>query len=204
MEKLEELLADIRTLPDITAITKTRLKNSMNFAFRLQGYCIQYHDSPTNAGGVALFVKDSLAYRVENKVMVDTPGCENLWLQFDTNNSNTFVTGVVYIHPNSNYKDFQDNLDVTIAKLSATSSKYCICGDFKIDLLKYHEEKRVEAYVNMLQSYGCYIVPHYPTRVTPNSSTLIDNIYTNNASEGLQNFILVHDIWPLFIFAGSN
>jgi len=177
----------------------------MNFGFRLQGYSFEYHDSPTNAGGVALFVKDSLTYRVENKFMVDTPGYENLWLQFDTNNSNTFVVGVVYRHPNSNYKDFRDKLDVTIAKLSATSSKYYICGDFNIDLLKYNEDKRVEAYVNMLYSYGCYIFPNYPTRVTPNSSTLIDHIYTNNAFDDLQKFILVHDIsdhYALFISAG--
>jgi len=65
LEKLEELLAGIRTLPDIIAITETRLKNSMNFGFHLQGYSIEYHDFPSNAGGVALFVKDSLAYRVE-------------------------------------------------------------------------------------------------------------------------------------------
>ena len=75
-----------------------------------------------------------------------------------------------------------------------------------IDLLKYHEDKRVEAYVNMLHSYGCYIFPNYVTRVTPNSSTLIDHIYTNNASDDLQNFNLVHDIsdhYPSFISAGS-
>jgi len=124
LEKLEELLAGIRTLPDIIAITETRLKNSMSFGFRLQGYSIEYHDSPTNAGGVSLFVKDRLVYHVENKFMVDTPGCENLWLQFDTNKSNTFVIGVVYRHPNSNYEDFRDKLDLTITKLSATSSKY--------------------------------------------------------------------------------
>jgi len=138
--------------------------------------------------------------------MIDTPGCKNLWLQLDTNNSNTFVIGVVYRHTNSNYEDFQDKLDATIAKLSATSSKYYICGDFYIDLLKYHEDKRVEAYIHMLHSYGCYIFPNYPTRVTPNSSTLIDHVYTNNASDDLQNFILVHDIsdhYPLFISAGS-
>jgi len=58
----------------------------------------------------------------------------------------------------------------------------------------------------MLHSYGCYIFPSYPTGVTPNSSNLIDHIYTNNASDDLQNFILVHDIsdhYPLFISAGS-
>ena len=69
-----------------------------------------------------------------------------------------------------------------------------ICGDFNIDLMKYHEDKRVEAYVHMLDSYGCYIFPNYPTRVTPTSSTLIDHIHTNNASDELQNFILVHDL----------
>jgi len=40
LEKLEELLAGITTLPDIIAITETRLKISMNFGFRLQGYMI--------------------------------------------------------------------------------------------------------------------------------------------------------------------
>ena len=52
----------------------------------------------------------------------------------------------------------------------------------------------------------CYIVPNYPTRDTPNSSTLMDHIYTNNASDDLQNFILVHDIsdhYPLYVSAGS-
>jgi len=58
----------------------------MKFGFLLQGYSIEYHDSPTKAGGVALLEKDSLAHRVENKFMIDTPRCENLWLQFDTNN----------------------------------------------------------------------------------------------------------------------
>jgi len=138
--------------------------------------------------------------------MVVTTGCENIWLQFDTNSSNTFIVGVVYKHPNSNYEDFQDKLDMTIAKLSATSSKYYICGNFNIDLLKYHEDKHVEAYVNMLYSYGCYIFPSYPTRVSLNSSTLTDHIHTNSASDDLQNFILVHDIsdhYPLFISAGS-
>jgi len=134
LEKLEELLAGIRTLPDIIAITETRLKNAMNFGFRLQGYSIEYHDSSTNAGGVALFVKDSLSYRVENKLMVDTPSCENLWLQFDTNNSNTFVIGVVYRHPNSNYEDFRDKLHVSIVKLSAISSKYSHYQKFKTTL----------------------------------------------------------------------
>ena len=57
----------------------------------VENHCsIEYHDSHTNAGCVALFVKDSLAYRIEIKFMVDTPGSENLWLQFDTIRSNTF------------------------------------------------------------------------------------------------------------------
>jgi len=50
LEKLEELLAGIRTLPDIIAITEIRLKNSMNCGFRLKGYSIEYHDSPTRKG----------------------------------------------------------------------------------------------------------------------------------------------------------
>jgi len=36
-----------------------------------------YHESSTKVGDGARFVKDSLAYRIENKFMVDTPRCEN-------------------------------------------------------------------------------------------------------------------------------
>ena len=106
----------------------------MNFGFCLEGYSVEYHDYPTNAGVRILFVKNSLAYRVENMLMVDTPGCKNLCLQFDTNSSNTFAIRLVYRRPNSNYKGFQDKLDLTIAKLSEATSKFHICGDFNIDL----------------------------------------------------------------------
>jgi len=78
----------------------------------------------------------------------------------------------VYRHPDSNYEDFQDKLDLTIAKLSETNSKYYICDDFNTDLLKNHEDQRAKVYVNMLHGYGCYILPHYPPRVASTNSTL--------------------------------
>jgi len=49
---LQLILAGIRTLPNIVAITEARCKNSMHFGFRLEGYSIEYHDSSNNAGGV--------------------------------------------------------------------------------------------------------------------------------------------------------
>ena len=89
-------------MPDIIAITQTRLKNSMNFGIRLQGYSIEYHDSPTNARVVAVFVKESLAYHVKNKFIL--------------------VKILDYNLTNSNCKDFQDDLYLTIDKLSETIS----------------------------------------------------------------------------------
>ena len=83
---------------------------------------------PNNTNQLRFRVQEIIKVAANNishcTLMIDTPGCENLWLQFDTNKSNTFVIGVVYRHPNSNYEDFRDKLDLTIAKLSATSSKY--------------------------------------------------------------------------------
>ena len=56
-------------------------------------------------------------------------------------------------------------------------------GDFNIDLLNYENHTATNEFVNMMFSYHFQPSILHPTRITDTSSTIIDNIYINNATE---------------------
>ena len=78
--------------------------------------------------------------------------------------------------------------------LNKSKSNYIIVGDFNIDLLKYNLVTPVTDYVNSLHSMGCNVSVDLPTRVTCNSSTCIDHIYSNFDSDNIDNNVLVSDV----------
>ena len=59
-----------------------------------------------------------------------------------------------------------------------------ICGDFNFDLLKIDSDN-TQRFFNILCSYG--FLPHIlqPTRVTENTVTVIDNIFSNNIKDNI-------------------
>ena len=64
--------------------------------------------------------------------------------------------------------------------LSAENKTVVLMGDFNADLLKYDKDCNVSDFVDTM--YSNLLLPHIasPTRVTLNSETLIDNIFSNN------------------------
>ena len=60
-----------------------------------------------------------------------------------------------------------------------------VCGDFNFDLLKIDSDHVTQHFFNLLCSFG--LLPHVlqPTRVTDNTATLIDNIFSNNIQDNI-------------------
>ena len=56
------MTSELKSTPDIVAITETRLNHTNNQVFNhnLEGYDFYHHDSHTPVGGVGLYVKSSL------------------------------------------------------------------------------------------------------------------------------------------------
>ena len=83
-------------------------------------------------------------------------------------------------------KDFNENyLCPLMEKLNVNKHTFLL-GDFNIDLMKTDEDENTSTYFDTLTSNS--FVPHIiqPTRITPRSKTLIDNIFSNttNFSQG--------------------
>ena len=56
-------------------------------------------------------------------------------------------------------------------------------GDFNIDLLKYDTNGKYADFLNAITSFGYLPTILHPTRITEFSSTIIDNIFTNNLTQ---------------------
>ena len=78
-------------------------------------------------------------------------------------------------------------------------------GDYNINILNYDSHSATVEFVDMLHSSAFLPLINYPTRITQNSATVIDNIFTDNIGEPEcgHNGILVTDItdhFPIFHF----
>ena len=75
--------------------------------------------------------------------------------------------------------DFNENyLTPLMDKLNGDKHTF-LMGDFNVDLMKTDSDKETSLYFDSISSN--LFIPHIilPTRITPHSKTLIDNIFSN-------------------------
>ena len=79
--------------------------------------------------------------------------------------------------------DFNDNfLANLLERINREGKRLILLGDFNINLLSYIENKDVKSFVDILQSSLITPTINLPTRITSQSSTLIDNILVSHFS----------------------
>ena len=75
--------------PDVICISETRLKNDkIDWQLQLVGlpnYDLHYDNSPSNAGGVAIYIKSSLDCKVRPNVRIDIEDCESIFVEISPN-----------------------------------------------------------------------------------------------------------------------
>ncbi len=188
--KLHQLLIDTNLLPHIIALTETWTTADSFFIPSLPGYSYVTAPSESNrSGGVALFVNNKIDYSLKDDLKFVTPACENLWVEISYKNKKALV-GVVYRHPTYNISDFQNKFEQCVFDLNRSNKPFFISGDFNIDLLQSSNND----YINSISSLGCKQYIASPTRITINSSTLIDHFYSNLPEHSLKTKILLHNI----------
>ena len=106
--------------------------------------------------------------------------------------------GVVYRPPNSNVVEFSNTMHYILEKLGR--QQCYIMGDFNLDL-KHEKHPPTEQFLDMMYSNAYIPLINRPTRITKETSTLIDNIFTNNydIKDSLYSGILQTDISDHYI-----
>ena len=104
----------------------------------------------------------------------------------------SYVAGVVCRPPNSNVVEFSNTMHYNLEILGR--QQCYIMGDFNLDLLKHEKHPPTEQFLDMMYANAFIPLINRPTRIIKETSTLIDNIFTNNYDGTLQTDISDHYI----------
>ena len=104
-------------------------------------------------------------------------------------------------------QDFISNLNQLIANIYKENKPCYIMGDWNLDLMKHHCHETTGEVLHIMYSRMFFPLITRPTRITSNTATLIDNIFTkdlNNYSPSGLLFTDISDHLPVFTITSNQ
>ena len=187
-----ELLSMLDYHFDIIGLTETKITNTNCNEKRpeMEGYEFEFVPTPLVSGGVAMFINDSLDYKILEKT--SNVDFQALWIEIALAQQKNIICGIIYRQHNS-VNNFMSYFQEAIEKFTSSGKTVYILGDFNICLMKSETSTISNDFLMSLQS--CYLIPTIdkPTRVRNNSASLIDNILVNNPNQVLASGNILSD-----------
>ena len=122
MTLLDDMLCSIDKRPDILSITETKLNSNTITNVDLPNYNFYHTDSPTPAGGAAIYIKRTLKSIPRPDIILNIKLVETCWAEIDPcNGKKHILVGCIYRHPSANVDEFKASLEETI---KMNSDKY--------------------------------------------------------------------------------
>ena len=159
---------------DIITLSETFLHQGIGSdLFSINGFHdILRKDRDGHGGGVAIYIKDNIAYKRLYDYEVD--GIEAIWVSVQTSEGKILICNC-YRPPDRN--DFWDSFDAVIENIKQTNSyRYMyIIGDLNADFNSQQGNKLKQFCISNNFEY----LIKEPTRITENTQTCLDQILTN-------------------------
>ncbi len=178
-----------------------------------------YHDlisrcrEDGHRGGVGLFIKDTLQYKIRDEIGVFIPHIfESLFIEIVNKTERNVIVGVIYrpnTEPHADIDIFSSNMEDIMDIIHREHNKTSIIlGDMNVCLLKFQTHAKTNNYLDSIFSHGFLPIISKPTRVTTSTATLLDHIYTNDITSSYNSGIIINDIADHFgifcIFQGKS
>ena len=186
---------------DVIILTETWLNKDVVDLANIPGYD-GYHcyRSSNKAGGVSIFVRNALiSESIDVNLSNNVIECLGIRLRNLANSEWTNILGL-YRPPSGNLSQFISLLEEILSQSKFNSSNSIISGDFNVCLLREETSKPTSDLINLMHSFYFYSHIDKPTRVTDNSNSLIDHIWSNFPF-GVSSNIIVSDItdhYPIY------
>ena len=182
--KLQSLLANMKLKPYIVSINKTWLNNNQKGEFNnLSNYVfISNNKIYIRGGGVAFHVDETLSFSVRDDISIMKEKiCEALFINLHFHKHETITIGTVYRSPLNNrilHLHFANSLTSLLKIIKNSKNHIIIMDDLSYNLLEF-SNPHVNDFIQIMYEHKLYPTINTPTRITTNSATLIDHIWTD-------------------------
>ena len=180
-DQLQNVLSAAKIDFDLIGIIETKQQVDKDFLVNVNitGYHMYTQPSKSNAGGVAIYIKNNLDNFIRDDLCKLDDCFEAVWIEIKNSKGKNSLCGCIYRHPNTDVTNLMQYLEATFSLIDKKKYNVFLMGDFNIDLLQYESHSSTDDFLNTMisNSFLPYILQ--PTRVTDHSSTVIDNIFSN-------------------------
>lgn len=192
---------------DIVLLCETFLTDKNCMLPNINGYRkIEKHRKNSKGGGVALFLNQHIQYKIRDDLSLFDEGVfESLFIEISLN-GRCYVVGEIYRVPNSNVQVFLDHYSYIIEKVRNENKEILIGSDQNLDLIKLDSQVNIQEFLDTNYSNGIIPVIDKPTRVTHQTATLIDNIYSSDKGSYVSGVLryYISDHFPIFYLFGNR
>eukprot|EP00794_Sanderia_malayensis_P020943 gene20943-22996_t len=182
IEQLRLLLTKTNKDIQFLGITETHLNNGiLDEELQISGYRFERKDREKGpCGGTAVYIRDDIQWQRRKDLEVN--GVECLWIELFIKNSRSVLLGVIYRPPDtSKYlnKDFDAKCEDMLNIILSEDKEVIMTGDLNCNYKKRTENKALKEIIKM---NGLDQVIKESTRVTQDTSTLIDVVLTTHST----------------------
>ena len=194
--KLDQHLSQLDFQFDIIAVTETWFsQNTVTNVFNMKGYELFYVSRNSGkGGGVALYINSSLkCKKVENKSVCSEENFECVTVELSMEGARNVIISCIYRKPGAPLERFTEALEELYSDIKKNKVLY-ICGDFNVDLLKQDTHSPTKLFFDTMLGLGLFPLINKPSRITSQTATLIDNIFTNEMKHEYISGLVINDI----------
>ena len=169
--------------PHIMCLNETKLDLSIyDSLVNVDNYQIIRNDRDRHGGGVAVYVHESVSYKIRSDLMPDN--LEVVTLQIANSKFKPFIETSIY-RPLGKTVSYFNDMEALLASLDSDNKEAIIVGDTNCDFLdsSNNDTKNLK---RVLSLHDLTQIIKEPTRITGISKTLIDHVITNKPD-------MVHD-----------
>ena len=148
-------------------------------------------------GAVSLLLKECISFKVREDLSLFNEKFETIFIEIDkkcVGSTKNIITGVVYRIPGTDVNDFNLFFRETLYTIKEENKLGYIMGDYNLNLLNSDNHVLTNEFIDIAFSNSFFPLITRPTRITKTTSTLIDNILTNDIDDtDFINGIFIND-----------
>ena len=190
LSKIDELrVIAKKSRTSVIGITESKLdKTVLDEEINIDGYELARSDQQRHGGGVTCYIRNDISFNVRGDFSSEI---ENISLDIFLPKTKPILIGILYRPPDQS--GFLDKLSTAISKTSCfDNQKVYILGDLNINLInnQKHTPNGIKRYQEFYSIHSLKQLITSPTRVTENSSSLLDHVLTNSTDRVSQSGVV--------------